>query len=406
MRKIKTYKDVVGWGLCIGCGVCYGLGGEGAPDNLIDTIEGIHPHFNKNSHTHSQFLEACPGYKVDSTLVHQEKSEKNESVLIGPVKSIYCGYATDEEVRYISSSGGIITALCLYCLEKEDIGYVIHTGIDPNRPWVNKTVVSRSREELIARSGSRYVASSPCESIPIIERSNERTIFVGKPCDIAAMRKAIQYHPKLVENIYLFLTFFCAGTPSTQGPQKLIEKMGLNIENVKAVSYRGRGWPGYFRVQLRDGTEKTLSYTESWGYIQGFRPLRCHLCPDGLGELSDISSGDAWDRFNEGDIGRSYILIRTNIGNEIMQRAVEAGYLDLEEASASNVIAAQRLIERRKQLHGRLVARRLFGIPNPKYPGFFLSKAWSTVPLSTKFKTLLGTMRRVVKRGLWRRKKV
>lgn len=57
-----------------------------------------------------------------------------------------------------------------------------------------------------------------------------------------------------------------------------------------------------------------MTYNDSWGKILG-RELgfRCKICPDGIGMLADISSGDSWNTkdgypdFTEGD-GKTFVL--------------------------------------------------------------------------------------------------
>ena len=71
------------------------------------------------------------------------------------------------------------------------------------------------------------------------------------------------------------------------------------------------------------------TYEESWGrLVQTPRQLRCNLCPDGLGELADVTGGDAWHRRDEGSDGISLILARTPRGADIVAAAIRDGYLD------------------------------------------------------------------------------
>src|SRR5258707_1343211 len=97
----------------------------------------------------------------------------------GPVLEIWEGFASDPEVRMRASSGGLLTALSLYCLEREGMASVLHTGQDPEKPWLNKTVQSRGRSDLLQRTGSRYAPASPCDGLRDIENSSEPCVFVG-----------------------------------------------------------------------------------------------------------------------------------------------------------------------------------------------------------------------------------
>jgi coenzyme F420 hydrogenase subunit beta len=200
----------------------------------------------------------------------------------------------------------------------------------------------------------------------------------------------------------LVLTFFCAGTPSTRGTLNLLDELDVKPDRVKTLHYRGEGWPGKFRVTTDQQAEsKTLSYKESWGKLTAYRPLRCNLCPDGLGRVADISCGDAWDKYEEdGDPGRSLILVRTEKGRAILEGAWRAGYVTLKRVGPENVLRAQtNLLGRRRALFGRLMAFRMLGVPIPAYQGFSLFRSWRHIGPTEQLRTVLGTLRRIVQRG-------
>ncbi len=405
MRSIKTIKDVVDWGLCTGCGACgYFCGKESVTFHNIDDV-GIRPLFTKNNPEKlSEALAFCPGYTVPDRNSSPCPPAETE-LLIGPTMEIWEGYSSDRVIREKSSSGGILSALASYCLEKEGMELVVHSAMKQVEPWLNETVISRTREEVVSRSGSRYCPSSPCDRLEAIQKSSKACVFIGKPCDVAAVNALRRIKPELDAKLGLVLTFFCAGTPSSQATRSLMGKHGVNSDEVQDIRYRGDGWPGRFRVTHTNGnTPLDLSYKESWSYLAKKRPFRCMLCPDGLGQLADISCGDAWHRFREdGDPGRSLVLVRSELGHSILAGAVKYSYLELEPSSESNVVLAQELVRRRPFVFGRQLAMRLMLVPTPRYDGFHLFKAWLGISLMDKVRSILGTWRRMLSRGLYRK---
>jgi len=407
MRSIKHIQDVVDWGLCVGCGACYSVCSKGSV--FLENIEpvGIRPRFNQDTCSGcTDCLFCCPGYCIDARREWENLDDGVNNLLIGPTLKVWEGYASDEEIRYRASSGGLLTAISLYCLEKENMAFVLHTGMNDEKPWTNITAQSRNRNELLSRSGSRYAASSPCDSLKLIEESERPCVFIGKPCDAAAVSALRKQRQRLDKNLGLVLTFCCAGTPSSRASLDLLKKFDVNPEKVRNLHYRGNGWPGGFTVFSKNGKkEKFLPYMESWHFLQKYRPFRCKLCPDGLGELGDISFGDAWHRHAEGkeDPGLSLVMVRSLVGKDILRRAVDAGYVKLTPSSPQNVIKAQGLVERRKAIFGRQLAMKLLLIPTTRFIGFKLFPCWLKAPLIVKLKSIIGTLRRLLQRGLWHR---
>jgi coenzyme F420 hydrogenase subunit beta len=86
-----------------------------------------------------------------------------------------------------------------------------------------------------------------------------------------------------------------------------------------------------------------------------------------------------------------------------LHRAADAGYVKLTRSGASEVIAAQGLIQRRKEVFGRLLAMRAFMVPTPSFHGFPLRQAWVDNPSKVKVRTILGTIKRIIRRELWHR---
>ncbi len=314
---------------------------------------------------------------------------------------VWEGYAADSEIRYRASSGGLATALGLYCIEQLQMEGVLHIRGSQDFPWKNETVFTRNREELKKTVGSRYSPASPCEQFHTLSRGNLRGVVIGKPCDIACLRKAQESNESLRRNVGLAISIFCAGTPSTNGTLDVIRQLGGSPEQVESMHYRGEGWPGHTRIALRDRTGVlSMPYEQSWGTILTRHiDLRCRLCPDGTGEFADLSCGDAWYHLDENDPGRSLVIVRTQRGKEILSGAMRAGYVQLEPVNPESVALSQKWLERKRQeLWGRLFMMKLAGIPSPEYENFDLHWHWKELSLRNKIRCLFGTLRRMIQR--------
>ena len=232
---------------------------------------------------------------------------------------------------------------------------------------------------------------------------------MGKPCDAAAVAHARNVRPRLDANLGLVLSFFCAGTPCTGATLDLLHRHNIHEGDISDLSYRGEGWPGMFKVvrrQIKDSF--SMTYMESWSRVAGQRPFRCHLCPDGLGQMADITSGDAWNRYDaaEENPGLSHVLVRSKKGAQIIKRAMASGYLTLEKIYPANVIEAQGLVQRRREVFGRLLGMWFLGVPFTRFKGFRLLKVWLKNTPYDLIRTVFGTQRRLVQRGMCRPKPI
>ena len=407
LKKFQNINDVVNWRLCLGCGACASFCPERAIELKDVFDQGIRPIVDTaKCQKCGECLKVCPGIEITQDISTTPIINELEQAW-GPVLEIWEGYAVDSEIRFKGSSGGVATALALYNIEANEASSVLHIGAKEDNPLQNTVYFSRNRAELISRSGSRYAPAAACEKLDSIIENKETCVFIGKPCDIAALRKAEKNDKQLEDKVKCAISIFCAGTPSTEGTYKLLNRLEVEPEEVRSMRYRGYGWPGTTCIQLKDSEsqEKKLSYQKSWDEILSkHTQYRCRLCPDSTGQLADISCGDPWyrDRKNDEE-GWSLILVRTERGREILHNAVEQGYLKIVPTEAANVSKSQiALHERKRQLWGRLIALRMMRVPAPEFNGFLLYKNWMELSFAKKLRSFAGTMKRILTRG-WRK---
>lgn len=412
MTRIKQLSDVVDWRLCIGCGACASMCPEEKVELWDFFHEGIRPVVDSpNCGDCTRCLDTCPAVQTEFSAVEKTSTPPVDADQAfrddwGQVLEVWEGHATAEEIRFRGSSGGAITAIAAWCLEQGDMAGVLHTGQHPADPIRNQTRLSRTRAELLSAVGSRYSPASVCDGLRLVESAPKSCAVVGKPGEIAALTRARRLSAELDAKIGLTISFFCAETPSTAGTVALLGKMGVPRESVANLRYRGEGWPGHFAPTRRGESEPCgkMTYAESWAFLQKHRPWSVHLWPDGSGELADISCGDPWYEQPDGkNPGSSLVVVHTERGREALRRAREAGYLDLTPAEPWKLAKSQvNLAGKKAATWGRLLAMRLFGLPVPKFPGAPLYRCWSRLPMGEKFKSVIGTLRRIWERKLFR----
>jgi coenzyme F420 hydrogenase subunit beta len=405
--KITEVYQVATRRLCVGCGTCY----YACPEDKVKLIDieddGIRPIITPDTCDGCDLcIKVCPGISTVLPVANSNSVIQQLKKRWGNIIELWDGYAADPEIRFKGSSGGLCTALSLFCLEKGHARSVLHTSVDESMPWKNKSTFSTQREDLIRTTGSRYSPASPCEGLKKIETSADPSVFVGKPCDVAGLRMAQSLNPELDKKTSLAIGFFCAGTPSTQATLDLLREHHIDPNEISEFRYRGMGWPGKAAVWRRNDSKPfvQMSYSESWGFVQKYRPFRCYLCPDLTAEFADISVGDPWYReVDENEPGRSLILIRTEKGKKIFQDAIECGYVKAARSEPSILYNSQiNLLEKRQAICGRIMAMKLLGIPYPRLEGFHLFENWLDLSLKEKVKSVLGTIRRIVQRNYFK----
>ncbi|NQX88380.1 MAG: Coenzyme F420 hydrogenase/dehydrogenase, beta subunit C-terminal domain [Halioglobus sp.] len=415
MAQATTIDDVIDQHLCMGCGTCAAK----RPDvvHMADTIaHGRRPIIASDlSEVEAESLAiSCPGQSICSVNTSHEIGAQTNSydhAAWGPVLEVWEGYATDPELRYSGASGGVVSALTLFCIEGEDFTGAIQVRARPDAPLLNESIISRSRGDVLSATASRYAPASPCERLADIQGSNVPHVFVGKPCDVAGATMLADENEEIENAIGLSISIFCAGTPSLAGTQELLQSLGFGPEDIlNEVRYRGRGWPGKMFAIYRKATGKTVrastSYEEGWGSVlQKHTQWRCRLCADHLGDHADLSVGDPWYRpIAPGDEGQSLVVVRTERGRHILKKAIKAGAVVMTPRSISTLAASQPNLGRAKgAVFGRALTARLMGAYAPTYPGMRLSRVWwHELTLSEKVKSVFGTAKRVVLKGLLR----
>jgi coenzyme F420 hydrogenase subunit beta len=385
--------------LCTGCGLCAAISGESV--QMIMSDDGyLRPRQSAPLAPETDRLigDVCPGIRLS-----QESREGTDHPLWGPIIAVRTGASTDAALRHHASSGGALSALLLYLLESGTADYVVQIAASPDSPIENTLVQSTGRDDVYRAAGSRYAPSAPLADLDRYLAQPGRFALVGKPCDIAAVRALARHDPRVAEKIPVLLSFFCAGIPSKRGTRRILDKLGVAEAEVASFRYRGDGWPGPATATLRDGRAANMSYAESWGDILSRHvQFRCKICPDGSGGFADIVCADAWysdeagyPLFEEED-GRSLIVSRTAHGEDLVQRAIAAGFVTAGETAVAEIEKMQPSQARRKRLVvSRLLAMALLGRGRPRFEGLHLARAALLGGVLPNLRSFLGMARRL-----------
>lgn len=345
MDKKITITEIVKAKLCTGCGTCVPLCPNSAIEIIINKSEGIYnPRLDEQKCNQCGICSyICPRYSVEGV----------KDASLGNYLNCFMGYAIDNDIRYNSSSGGLITSVLSYALEEGIIDGALVTRMKEDTPLEPESFIARTVDEIIESSGSKYCPVPANTVLSKILKQDGKYAVVGLPCHIHGIRKAEMINKKLKDRIVLHLGIFCSGFPNFKATEFLLYRLNLHADEIKKLNYRGNGWPGKISIYLKNGEVKLMPYPEYWvgSGNQIFPCNGCAECIDWFSNLADISFGDAWlpEIKKDDKIGTSIIISRTKQIDDILHQMVREGVIALSEIDADKIYKSQPGFFRKKR---------------------------------------------------------
>jgi coenzyme F420 hydrogenase subunit beta len=351
----------------------------------------------------SELLAVCPG----ATLHGPERRDGiPHHPVWGPVAELHRTWSSEPAVRHTAAAGGTLTALARYLFDSHEIDAILQVRVNEDDPMLTDGVVSRTAAEALSGAKSRYGRAAPLVHVMRMLDEGARFAVIGKPCDISAIRNLARLDDRVNAQVPFLLSIFCGGVQSMLTAEQIAAHHGLKRDEVGKFQWRGDGWPGPTRVVSRTGDVFDMSYDEVWLRSHPWNESldlqwRCKLCPDAIGEVADIAVPDGWIMnesrpIHEEADGVNVAVVRTRTGQELLARAVRAGYLDrapmrLEELDAMHYDHLPRKLSHPARRLGMAVA----GQPVPRVSGY---RSWTTVRYAGLRRTaaaFFGTIKRV-----------
>lgn len=266
---------------------------------------------------------------VDCGLCTKVCPRENDNDMSKP-KWWYQGWA-DSEIREHASSGGAASAIIRAFIKNG--GYVASCLFDSG-----KFVFEVTNEMAVARkfAGSKYVKSNPekiYEKIQSLLKANQKVLFIGLPCQVAAVNQFIKDKTNLVT-----ADLICHGTPSPYLLKKCLQEYGHDINTLTDINFRIKS---LYELN-RDGKpiaafhtmdNYLIAFLHSYDYTEN-----CYSCKFAtLDRVSDITLGDSWGTELSGEVknGVSLILCQSEKGKEL----IESAGLNLLDVDINNAIS-------------------------------------------------------------------
>ena len=328
---IRSIATIVENDLCIGCGLCEAVT-QGRVSMRLTAKGSLRPHpydeFTREEE--EQLVAACPG------AVAQARSQPDLPCdpVWGAHKLMARAWAADPAIRFRAATGGVLTALGVHLLRANKAAFVLHVSADPQHPMRSRWVISETPQAVQEATASRYGPTAPLAGLLEALDRGEPFAVIAKPCDLGALHRFAQSDPRVDALCVARLALVCGGQSRLTKSRAVLDEFGVDEEDLTLFRYRGHGNPGPTVIETKSGKHFEKTYLDLWEDEAGWElETRCKLCPDALGEASDLAAADAWPGGapTGEDEGFNAIIVRSDTGKELVEDAVRDGDLVLAE---------------------------------------------------------------------------
>lgn len=273
---------------CCGCGACYNACPVDAIVMKLDSEGAYYPEIDFEKCIQcGKCSRVCPGLHPESDNLEEPKC--------------FAGFASDE-IREISSSGGIFTVLAEEVLK--DGGVVCGAAFDEEFNLAH--VVVEKKEDLQALRSSKYVQSTTKKTYTEVKAAldaGRKALYAGCGCQIAGLKNFLG---KDYDNL-ITIDLLCHGGPAPGSFKKYLEDVH-GRKKVKYVGFRDKDifeWEinsTGMTVKYEDGTEYRKIKADDTFYRAFTRAFtmrpHCQVCNFAtLPRQGDITLGDFWGIF-------------------------------------------------------------------------------------------------------------
>ena len=318
----ELIEEVIDTGLCAYCGAC----AHSCP--YLVSYKGRIVLLDNCDISEGQCYQYCPRTHTDFNTISQQAFGTDYSAdELGTVKEVLIARSTDLPIRERAQYGGVVTTLMSLAMEEGYIDSAILTKMSNDK--IPSAFFARNKEEILQCVGSNYMACSMLDTLNRIAKdSKDKLGIVAMPCQVLSISKMKEDPPlnrMSIGNMRLVIGLFCTWALRHDTFQRFLKE---NFDLTQVIKFDIPPPPANtFDVYSNSGKISLPLDT-----IREFIMPTCSYCLDMTAEFADISVGSV-----EGVEGWNTVLIRTDVGSELMERAKAKKKLEIGQLPSQNL---------------------------------------------------------------------
>lgn len=338
----ELLEDVHERDLCIGCGAC------------VDLCPYFKNHKGKTSQLFPCTLEQgrcyayCPKAEVDlNELTRKARGTDYDGSPLGSYRAVLAARSGDRMAKGEVQGGGTVTALMTFAMQNGLIDAAVLTDRQALTP-VARLVTDW--KDILRYATSKFMAAPTLAALNMAARQGYRRIgVVGTPCQmtaVAQMRSNPFNKPEHTVPVSLSIGLFCNWSLDTRLlTDQLSEK--LDLEAIRKMDIPPP--PADTMILETAAGRSEISLSE----IKPLIPHTCFICMDMTSEFADLAVG-----MFEGRPEWNTMIIRSDVGAQIVERARDAGYIETDDFPDTNLKHLSKAAADKKDRSLRTLMRR------------------------------------------------
>lgn len=267
----------------------------------------------------------------------------NPKEYIGDYTNTYITYSCDEKVRSGCASGGSVSSLLIFLLEKKYVDgvFVSRQKVEEGKIVV-ESFVATTRQEILDCRTSIYTHFPLEKSFHKIAEFKGSVAGVFLPCHLKMLDIIGKKQPELINKIKYKIALFCGGVAEDILMEKVLQRNHIALSNVDRIYSRKGHWRGQTYIEMKDGTEQVMSYAKNWCTYKNaffYSSRKCFNCDDHFGLEADFCCGDIWlTEMKKEKVKQTAIIAKNNTANKILEQMKEDKSIVIQTIPAEKIL--------------------------------------------------------------------